>query len=191
MILCGKPFIILALYVCVCVWYCAVNLSLFWHSTTVCVCVCVCVWYCVVNLSLFGHSTSVCVWYCVANLSLFGHKLHQRYILLCTLYLHTCQVRVTADDSGLCCCTRVTYFERLLECWLEWCERCELIKIYVFKLRLTLRLKTAKCRQHSVKPSLFLFIKVQSCHEMNGKTGDQFLSQTVITNCWRNVLHYD
>ena len=29
---------------------------------------------------------------------------------LCTLYLHTCQVRVTVGDSGLCC-TCVTYFE--------------------------------------------------------------------------------
>ena len=27
-------------------------------------------------------------------------------------YLHACQVRVTAGDSGLCCCTRVTYFDR-------------------------------------------------------------------------------
>ena len=31
---------------------------------------------------------------------------------LCTLYLHACQVRVTVGDSGLCCCTCVTYFER-------------------------------------------------------------------------------
>ena len=30
---------------------------------------------------------------------------------LCTLYLHACQVRVTVGDSGLCCCTYVTYFE--------------------------------------------------------------------------------
>ena len=30
---------------------------------------------------------------------------------LCTLYLHACQVRVTVGDSGLCCCTCVTYFE--------------------------------------------------------------------------------
>ena len=29
-----------------------------------------------------------------------------------TLYLHACQVRVTVGDSGLCCCTCVTYFER-------------------------------------------------------------------------------
>ena len=28
-----------------------------------------------------------------------------------TLYLHACQVRVTVGDSGLCCCTCVTYFE--------------------------------------------------------------------------------
>ena len=27
-------------------------------------------------------------------------------------YLHACQVRVTISDSGLCCCTCVTYFER-------------------------------------------------------------------------------
>ena len=31
---------------------------------------------------------------------------------LCTLRLHACQVRVTMDDSGLCCYTCVTYFER-------------------------------------------------------------------------------
>ena len=32
---------------------------------------------------------------------------------LCTLlYLHACQVRVTVGDSGLCCCTCVTYFQR-------------------------------------------------------------------------------
>ena len=30
---------------------------------------------------------------------------------LCTLYLHACLVRVTVGDSGLCCCTCVTYFE--------------------------------------------------------------------------------
>ena len=42
------------------------------------------------------------------------HKLHQRYILwwsLCTLYLPARQVRFTIGDSGLCCCTCVTYFE--------------------------------------------------------------------------------
>ena len=33
---------------------------------------------------------------------------------LYTLYLHACQERVTAGDSGLCCCTCVTYFERQL-----------------------------------------------------------------------------
>ena len=33
---------------------------------------------------------------------------------LCTLYLHVCQVRVIIDDSGLCCCTCVTYFQRWL-----------------------------------------------------------------------------
>ena len=27
-------------------------------------------------------------------------------------YLHACQVRVTVGDSGLCCCTCVTSFER-------------------------------------------------------------------------------
>ena len=31
---------------------------------------------------------------------------------LCTLYLHTCQVRVTVGNSDLCCC--VTYFKREL-----------------------------------------------------------------------------
>ena len=49
------------------------------------------------------------------------HKLHQRYVLnqrmygwwsLCTLHLHACQVRVTVGDSGLCCCTCATCFER-------------------------------------------------------------------------------
>ena len=34
--------------------------------------------------------------------------------ILCTLYLHACQVKVTVSDSGLCCCTCVTYFEREL-----------------------------------------------------------------------------
>ena len=33
---------------------------------------------------------------------------------LCTLYLHVCHVRVTVGDSGLCCCTCVTYSERKL-----------------------------------------------------------------------------
>jgi len=36
-----------------------------------------------------------------------GHKLHQRYILLMIHYL-----MVTVGDSGLCCCSCVTYFER-------------------------------------------------------------------------------
>ena len=31
---------------------------------------------------------------------------------LFTLYLHSCQVRVTVGDSGLCCCICGTYFER-------------------------------------------------------------------------------
>ena len=31
---------------------------------------------------------------------------------LCTLYLHAFQVRVIVGDSGLCCSTCVTYFER-------------------------------------------------------------------------------
>ena len=31
---------------------------------------------------------------------------------LCTLYLHACQVRVTAGDSGLCCRVCVTSLER-------------------------------------------------------------------------------
>ena len=33
---------------------------------------------------------------------------------LCTLYLRACQVRVTAGDSGLCCCACVMYIERSL-----------------------------------------------------------------------------
>ena len=33
---------------------------------------------------------------------------------LCPLYLHACQVRVAVGDSGLCCCTRVTYFKNKL-----------------------------------------------------------------------------
>ena len=181
----GKPFIILALYVCVRVILYGKPFII--RALYVCVCMILC------GKPFIIRALDVCV-----SMILYGkpfiiraHKLQQRYILLCTLYLHTCQVRVTADDSGLRCCTRVTYFERLLECWLEWCERCEHIQIYLFKLRLILHFKTAKCRQYIVKPSLFLFTKVQSCHEMNGKAGDWFLSQTVIANCWRNVLHYD
>ena len=30
---------------------------------------------------------------------------------LCTLYVPICRVRVTIGDSGLCCCTCVTWFE--------------------------------------------------------------------------------
>ena len=33
---------------------------------------------------------------------------------LCTLYLHACQVRVAVGDSGLCCCSCVTYFKHKL-----------------------------------------------------------------------------
>ena len=33
-------------------------------------------------------------------------------VQLSALYLHACQVMVTVGDSGLCCCTCVTYFER-------------------------------------------------------------------------------
>ena len=41
------------------------------------------------------------------------HKLHQNVPLveLCTLYLPTCQLRVTVGDSGLCCCVCVTSFK--------------------------------------------------------------------------------
>ena len=42
------------------------------------------------------------------------HRGSSRRCSLCTLYLHACQVRVTVGDSGLCCCTCVTYFERQL-----------------------------------------------------------------------------
>ena len=31
---------------------------------------------------------------------------------LCTLYLLACQLRVTAGDSGFCCCVCVTSFQR-------------------------------------------------------------------------------
>ena len=34
------------------------------------------------------------------------------YWTLCTLHLHARQLRVTVVDSGLCCCTCVTYFKR-------------------------------------------------------------------------------
>ena len=37
-------------------------------------------------------------------------RAHKLWWSLCTLYLHACQVRVTVGDSGLCCCTCVTYF---------------------------------------------------------------------------------
>ena len=33
---------------------------------------------------------------------------------LCTLYLHTCQVRITVGDSGLCCSVCVTSLGRSL-----------------------------------------------------------------------------
>ena len=51
----------------------------------------------VVSLSQTVHQTKIrmCVWWS-----------------LCTLHLHACQVRVTVSDSGLCCCTSATYFER-------------------------------------------------------------------------------
>ena len=42
------------------------------------------------------------------------HSYHLRMYLwwiVCTLYLHACQVRVTVGDLGLCCCTCVTYFK--------------------------------------------------------------------------------
>ena len=47
----------------------------------------------------------------------FTHMPGERMYLwwsLFTLCLHTCQVRVTVGNSGLCCCTCVTYFERWL-----------------------------------------------------------------------------
>ena len=50
---------------------------------------------------------------CLCPLHLYT-EVHLRMYLwwsLCTLYLHACQVRVTVGDSGLCCCTCVTYFE--------------------------------------------------------------------------------
>ena len=38
-------------------------------------------------------------------------KLSTMFTCLCTLYLHTCRVRVTiSDDSGLCCCACVMSF---------------------------------------------------------------------------------
>ena len=38
------------------------------------------------------------------------------WLILHTLYLHACQVRVTVGNSGLCCCTCVMYFEHQFCC---------------------------------------------------------------------------
>ena len=34
------------------------------------------------------------------------------FLYLIKLYLHACQVKVTAGDSGVCCCVCMTSFER-------------------------------------------------------------------------------
>ena len=51
---------------------------------------------------------------------------------LYTLYLHSCRVRVTVGDSGLCSCPRVTSFKHLLTplCWniLKWLPCFKLLK---------------------------------------------------------------
>ena len=73
---------------------------------------------------------------------------------LCTLRLHACQVRVTVGDSGLCCCTCVTYFER----WLT-----PLWVVYYFE---------------------FKIFGVQTCwfalYWWNAKTGHFMMSQTPV-----------
>ena len=58
------------------------------------------------SVELLKKCVCVCVCVCVCeDVSL---------VELCTLYLHACQVRVTVGDSGLCCCSCVTCFERQL-----------------------------------------------------------------------------
>ena len=53
-----------------------------------------------------GHST------CHVQKPNLGYWMYLRWSL-CTLYLHTCQVKVTVGDSGLCCAC-VTSFEHSL-----------------------------------------------------------------------------
>ena len=51
--------------------------------------------------------------------------------------VHACQVRVTVGDSGLCCCTCVTYFKRWLtvnfgsleEGARKWCSECSITAV--------------------------------------------------------------
>ena len=51
------------------------------------------------------------------------YKLHQRHIVKCTSVIHACQVKLdrfnVSGDSGLCCCTPVTYFGAGRAQWLE------------------------------------------------------------------------
>ena len=78
---------------------------------------------------LVQRQTSVCSIFLIFVIAIF---IYQRMYLcwsLCTLYLHALQVRVTVGDSGLYCCTCVTYFSSANEL------HCVLIvfKLYFFK----------------------------------------------------------
>ena len=55
--------------------------------------------------------SSKSTWVTVVILELINTKKMYLWQSLCTLYLLKCQVRITVGDSGLYCCTYVTYFE--------------------------------------------------------------------------------
>ena len=57
-----------------------------------------------------------------------------------SLYLHACHVRVTVGDSGLCCCTCVTYLQPKLSplcvdsaraLWASFCFRFVVYELFV------------------------------------------------------------
>ena len=67
---------------------------------------------CIISNESLGCSLLLVLAWQLDNLRKKKEKKKDLWWSLCILYLHACQVRVTVGDSGLCCRTCVTYFER-------------------------------------------------------------------------------
>ena len=133
---------------------------------------------------------------------------------LCTLYLHACQVRVTA---GLCCCTCVSYFERgatwinFLVCWMkitvgETCPKRNFYVSFVIVYLSVFCFEERACPEHSriiyvvpLKPAFFLthcvFWTIKRRHfttTRNGIIRSVTNINILLTDCmiWLHVISY-
>ena len=90
-------------------------------------------------------------------------SVHQRMYLwwsLCTLYLHACQMRVTVDDSSLCCCTYVFWaLISSLVCWF----RTRALGLVLFQIYVN----TCQTPHLKMGPNCFTMAAVALCSAKN------------------------